>query len=368
MKILVNAISLYAGGGKVVGKGIVEALSKLNKRNTIIVIAPQNNGYKELESNTLKVIEVPKGHNTLYKFFFKYYFKRHTKKYTPNTILNLCNIPLNLKIKELVFFHMSYFVYPKSSVWKMLDIKTYIIRKYQVLLFKLGVKNMSHFFAQTTNMRDRLNKFYNIPLEKISLTPTAVNFDNFKKYKNNVDSNIKSFLYLTRYYEHKNIEILVEVAKEIKKQNLPYKIILTINKIDHPKVKSIIDNIKAYKLENIIENKGFINYNDLPKLYSKIDALIMPTLLESLSTSYLEAMYFNKPIFTSNIDFATVVCKDVGIYFNPFDEKDILNKMKLIEEKDLIKDKINQGQIVFSKYPKTWEETADIILKKIIKI
>ena len=71
---------------------------------------------------------------------------------------------------------------------------------------------------------------------------------------------------------------------------------------------------------------------NVPSLYKQCDGLLMPTLLESFSGTYVEAMYHQLPIFTSDIDFASGVCKDSAFYFNPFDEVDILNKLLLDKE------------------------------------
>lgn len=76
-------------------------------------------------------------------------------------------------------------------------------------------------------------------------------------------------------------------------------------------------------------------------------------------------MYFNKPIFTSDLDFAIGVCQNAGIYFDPFNSGDILSKMKKIENKDFIKTQVEQGKQILSSYPKDWNETGKIIYDKL---
>jgi hypothetical protein len=50
--------------------------------------------------------------------------------------------------------------------------------------------------------------------------------------------------------------------------------------------------------------------SDVPKWYKATQALLLPTLLESFSGTYIEAMHFERPIFTSNLDFAKEVCEN----------------------------------------------------------
>ena len=82
----------------------------------------------------------------------------------------------------------------------------------------------------------------------------------------------------------------------------------------------------------------------------------MPTLLESFSGTYVEAMYHNKPIFTSDLDFAKAVCKEGAFYFNPFDEKDILETINYAySDKKIIEEKINIAHNNLKSFS-TWEQ------------
>ncbi len=69
----------------------------------------------------------------------------------------------------------------------------------------------------------------------------------------------------------------------------------------------------------------------MAEYYLACNALLLPTLLESFSGTYLEAMHFGRPILTSNLDFARDVCDDAALYFDPWDPvaiKDAILKLK----------------------------------------
>ncbi|MFQ5806590.1 MAG: glycosyltransferase, partial [Phycisphaerae bacterium] len=57
--------------------------------------------------------------------------------------------------------------------------------------------------------------------------------------------------------------------------------------------------------------------------FTHSQALILPTLLESFSSTYLEAMQFRCPILTSDLDFARDICGSAAHYFAPFDPASI---------------------------------------------
>jgi glycosyltransferase involved in cell wall biosynthesis len=96
---------------------------------------------------------------------------------------------------------------------------------------------------------------------------------------------------------------------------------------------------------NNVINLGPQKIEDCPELYIRSDALFLPTLLETYSANYPEAMIMNKPIITSNLDFAKDVCKDAALYFDPLAPQDIANKIiQLNEDIDLYEKLIENGQ------------------------
>jgi glycosyltransferase involved in cell wall biosynthesis len=75
--------------------------------------------------------------------------------------------------------------------------------------------------------------------------------------------------------------------------------------------KSIF-NEKYYKY---VYNLGPIPIPECASLYKECDAMFLPTLLECFSASYIEAMYMEKPIVTSDLDFAHTVCGNSALNF-----------------------------------------------------
>jgi glycosyltransferase involved in cell wall biosynthesis len=106
---------------------------------------------------------------------------------------------------------------------------------------------------------------------------------------------------------------------------------------------------------------------NVPFLYKQCDALLMPTLLESFSGTYVEAMYHKKTIFTSDFDFAKVVCRDVAFYFNPFDENDILIQLeKAFNNMNLLQQKTDKAFRIVNEMD-SWKDTMNKYLEIIEK-
>ena len=98
-------------------------------------------------------------------------------------------------------------------------------------------------------------------------------------------------------------------------------------------------------MTNKIINLGKIVQKGCPSVYKQCDALFAPTLLETFSAAYPEAMKMRKPILTSKYSFAKDLCGDAALYFDPLDPKDIAQKIKqLIGNEILQKIMIENGE------------------------
>ena len=92
----------------------------------------------------------------------------------------------------------------------------------------------------------------------------------------------------------------------------------------------------------------------------------MPILIETYSLPYLEAQMLGKQVFTSKRDFATELCKDYAIYFDPLNPKDIVDVLiKYSDNLNLLK-KIHNSKKQFKKII-SWNKSAKLINKVILK-
>jgi glycosyltransferase involved in cell wall biosynthesis len=130
------------------------------------------------------------------------------------------------------------------------------------------------------------------------------------------------------------LSVIKEVISYLRNSNI--KFVLTIKDDEFNKL--------FRGVENSIINLGPIKHENCPSVYSQCDALFFPTLLETFSASYPEAMKMKKPILTSNYSFATDICKDAALYFDPLNPKEIAEKItKLIANKKLQTELIDKG-------------------------
>ncbi len=358
--IFINGLNAKVGGGKSILNNYLGLLKKdKNKIHTYFVLTPNAKDYRQYDTNNINIIRISRLYNSpfLFPFVYGYLFSFLFKKLNIDTCFNLADIPIVAKVPQVFLFDWPYAVYLESIVWKKMDRKSWLFRKLKLFYFKRNLKYISNCIAQTNTVKKRLEAIYKF--EKVEIIPNAVSLENMevKKHVNFSLPEAIKLLYLTHYYPHKNIEIFLPLAQEIKKRNLNYKIILTIEENQHPKAKIFLECIKFNNLEDIIINIGAVDMDRVPSLYQQCDGLLMPTLLESFSGTYVEAMFHKIPIFTSDIDFARDVCQKAAFYFDPLDSNSILSKInKAFKKEELRREHINKGSERINDL-QNWEQT-----------
>jgi glycosyltransferase involved in cell wall biosynthesis len=97
---------------------------------------------------------------------------------------------------------------------------------------------------------------------------------------------------------------------------LDFEFVITLPEDCH-RLRSVLKEAVDLNVPSRIKNEGRILVADGPKLYDPCDICFMPTVLETFSATYPEAMAMGLPIMTTNFQFASDVCQDAALYFEP---------------------------------------------------
>ncbi len=359
--IFINGLNAKTGGGKSILNNYLTLLKNSNTQDNFYVLTPDKKEYEKYNCQCIEIVDISKMYKKtmLLPFVNSFILPKMIKDLNIDIIFNLADIPIPSDISQIFLFDWPYAAYPESTVWGTMDFKSSLIRRSKLYFFKKYLHHPKIVIAQTETVKKRLESIYG--LKNIEVVPNAVSLENMgdgDEYDFNFPDG-KKLLYLTYYYPHKNLEIFIPLAQEIKRLELDYKLITTIDTSQHTGAAKFLEDIKKFDLENIIINIGPVDMKNVPSLYRQCDGLLMPTLLESFSGTYVEAMYHQIPIFTSDIDFASGVCEEAAFYFDPFDEKSILESINYAFENDKIrKEKINAGQKVLNNLL-TWEQAFE---------
>jgi glycosyltransferase involved in cell wall biosynthesis len=175
---------------------------------------------------------------------------------------------------------------------------------------------------------------------------------------------------LTRYYAHKNLEIIVETFRAHRDNLKNVVVFLTIPSDQSHEANHLLRAIHRAGVEDQIINLGYIEQSEIPAYFGNCHALLFPTLLESFSTTYLEAMHCGLPILTSDLDFAHEVCGPAALYFDPWSPDSIAEAIiRLRSDEPLRRDLAEAGRQQLARvHHHSWDDMAETIVSDLRRI
>ncbi len=231
---------------------------------------------------------------------------------------------------HLMGYAYPYYVYPESPFFKVINLKSRLkIQVYKTVHKYYLKRNGEYYVCESEDVTSRLPRYLGCEVNRVfTVTNTCNNFFNDfhpdgikllpKKKKNEF-----RFITLSSFATHKNLTILNKVIPLLKKKNpdIEFKFVLTVDE------KVLKLRLSKEARENVY-NLGRIDVSECPQAYFESDAMFLPTLMECFSASYPEAMKMKKPIITSDLPFATSVCGNAALYFDPLNPEDIADKIR----------------------------------------
>jgi glycosyltransferase involved in cell wall biosynthesis len=365
MKILVNAATLRHAGGRSVGLNFLRAVHSLAPADEVLLVAPFGYGYEDLSLGQIRLRLIPAALQRFWvrPYLDQFWFQRQIEAFQPDVIFSMGNVALPTSLPQLVLLHWPYAVYPKSEVWKLMDVKSRLLRRVRVWQFKASLRYASAIAVQTETMKKRLQALYGWS-DGVHVVPNAVSLPSSSSASNlwhppaSIGEGKRLLLCLSRYYPHKNLEVLLDVAHQFKEQGAPFVILTTLSSEHHPKAVQFLSDVERRELQGTLVNIGPVPMAQVPSLYGAVDGLLLPTLLESFSGTYAEAMFYRVPVFTSDLDFARDVCQEVAFYFDPKDASDIVSTIsRAFQDEAALEKRRATGNELVTQMP-TWHDIA----------
>ncbi len=192
-------------------------------------------------------------------------------------------------------------------------------------IFKgLWLRPAQRWVVEAENARAGLHRRVRVPLDAIDVVPNtcAAVFTEaaMPAASRPADTDTVRLLYVSAYYPHKNIEFIPEVAAAIRRQapDRQFEFVITLPD-DEPGLARVMRRAAELGVADCIRNVGRVSLNQVIGLYRDTHICFMPSLLETFSATYPEAMALGRPIVTSDLDFARATCGDAAEYFRAGD-------------------------------------------------
>ena len=176
-----------------------------------------------------------------------------------------------------------------------------------------------------------------------------------KKYSLKKDEYI---LFLGRLVPEKGIKYLIEAFKNIKTDK---KLVIAGGSSDTDEFAKELKELS--KEDKRIIFTGFVQGRELEELYSNAYLYCLPSDLEGMPLSLLEAMSYGNCCLVSDIDECASVIENKGIVFKKSDVEDLKEKLQMVcnNEKMVKKYKKEASEFICKKY--NWDDITSRTLK-----
>lgn len=372
MRLLVLAHANRTAGGRSVGRNMLMALERRESRVEILPVLPAGYGYEELvERTAMRPLWFRQNGSLARRLFFDaVVLPRYAREVRADAILALGNVGLSRPpVPQAVLIHDAHYVYPTRCYGRMpgLERARYLVQGFQIAR---SIPRCSLVYCQTRTMLRRIQETYSrvhsvkllancLPDTLQQTRAQSVLPERLGPYGNRF-----RLICLTRYYAHKNIEILIETFRKHRKCLRDVVVFLTIPCEQAKPLRRLNRAIDRWGLGEQIVNLGAIEQSDVARYFGYCHALMLPTLLESFSTTYLEAMHCGLPILTSDLDFARDVCGEAALYFDPWSPKSIAEAVVRLRVDSELRSRLAEaGRLrLAGVHNQSWDDIAEILI------
>jgi glycosyltransferase involved in cell wall biosynthesis len=327
-----------------------------------------------LRFSGLPNVHVISWHTGLFKEPLRLWFhtlglRRYIRRYSPDVILSISVGPyLATKVPQVIQVNNAFQV----CDWSLM--RYHPRNRFHVAMmrffFRLSLAKCDAAIVQTEGMRKLLASIPCSP-EHMAVISKSVETEReltphplpeYIRQQLAADSSRKKFtyLYVATCSPHKNHITLIRAMEFARAQKSSLRLVLTITK----KELERLAGREAKMARSLVESGhiiilGWITKNLLQNLYNACSGCVMPSVLESMSSSHLEAMRWNKPQISSDVSCHRDLCGDASLYVPTEDPRAWFEEMeRLAGDPALQADLVEKGAKRIVDFPQSWLKVA----------
>ena len=313
-RILINAVSVTAGGGRAYIRNLLRELAKDDRGfDFTIFCAPDQLSEDETCGLPRVTLELPAGkgpaRSVLRPLYEEVALPFHARHFDLlYCIADLapawCPVPTVVALRNLNIYDRRFFN----------DIRVKTLER----LVRLGVRRASRVLFPTRAASDQVRQRIPIDERRVRIVPHGIAGEVFEGLAIDPPADTR-YLFLPAAVEpHKNVETLVAAIPHFEDRELEVWIAGSMD--NYPDyVATVRGRIAKSSLEDRVKLLGPVPYERILHYYRGAQAMIFPSLLESFGHPLLEAMLAETPILASDIGSLREVAGDVARYFDPND-------------------------------------------------
>jgi len=370
MKILLNTANLIKGGALQASISfILEALNNIDDIEWCFAISKE--GCKELEqydinlaNYTIEVFDKSPARNRQ----SRRRLNLMEKEFKPDSVFTFFG-PSYVKFDapHLCGVADGWVTHSSLLAYKTLDFPVEWLKFFFASVYKgYWYRAADAWVVEAECARRGLHNRFKMPVSKIAVIP---NNSGQLFHENRSVSTIPKgdaklkILCLSASYKHKNLDIIPYVASELHKQmpGLKFEFTITLSQEDSI-LKKLLVAADSLNVRNFINNVGPVFIAAAPQLYRSSHICFIPSLLETFTANYPEAMSMGVPIVTTDLNFAHAICGKAALYYEPGNSNSAAsNIMALLEDEQTRQNIVLEGKKILNQLPTPYEKYKQYI-------
>lgn len=299
--ILVDALYINDGGGKILLDCLIKELEKTDKTIFYLIDSRNKSVFNHIK-NSNKIIYLEAGIIKRHLFYRKNHLN-FTK------VFCFGNIPPTTKLDcdVLCYFHNFNFLQIPLEFSLLQKTK----HKFKFMFIKYFAKNVSCWFVQSSLVKQKLQSKIDCPHDTIKLLPF---YDEFStNIKSNVTRKLDNYIYVSNGLPHKNHKRLIDAFCRFYDKHNVGKLTLTVDDsfTDLNGIIKIKQEV-GYPIVNMI----FSDRVSLQKAYLASNFLIFPSVSETFGLGLIEALQNGCNIIGADLPYTYEICLP-SLVFDP---------------------------------------------------
>lgn len=328
MRILVNLLPASTGGGLQNAANLWRAAAEWGAGDAWLCVCRPGRGIEDATASPWQQIEVmaPGGLPERLRAE-NHAVPRLARRWGADVVFTPMGAgPVRAPAPTVVGWHDPTAAYPESILWKRLSPSQRFLLRARERYARSAVRKARRVCVQTRAMQTRLAAQWKIDPARFAIVPNGPSA--FLSDEAPAPARLQArrpwkILVIGDPKPTKNLAVVPETGAHLAEMGTgDGRFVMTIASDDEPWLELFRAALGRWGEPVPIERTGRVPHAGLGPLYRDADAVFLPSVLESFSASYVEAMHFGVPLVTSRMDYARDICGPAAEYADPFDGRD----------------------------------------------
>lgn len=329
MKIVLNAISISAGGGVRKCLSFIESAAAHPDLKQTIVMAVKGSASHLAGARAglrCEVVEAGRSARLLHELRPRRDLEEYRLVFNIGGTTPLVSFRSRIHVTEFAFSNI---VHPEIDFWNFERGVGRFRKRLKDYYRSWSATRSDYLIFQTPLMQMRGSECLGIPIERTfcippstshSLDPGVCKSEEVRRWKS-IFSNSWVLLYVMGEQRHKRPEALLPVLRLLRNQGYPIALALTVSR-NSQFARELYARSTEWGIEDALIFVGPHYGDDLANIISAADCVVNVATLESFSNNLVEAWKFDKPLLLVDAEWARSSAGDAALYI-PLDQPHI---------------------------------------------